>query len=449
MRVIYKNTFFYVNIAFIMENPTSQQVATDTNMFISVLANSERLKPPRDIIHFEQDVPHDMEEKIESLMDEESPKKPEHIVEIEQNPSPVQVVEQPKQPEDELDEYDKATPNRKKLLKMDMMRKLMELVQSGVKLSQDYNMDSDYKLMKYEYELHSGLKAKHGMVSWVSDACITGVGALETLNKKFNKFGLRLDGWSDKVSGKSEELYDAFSDMYEKYVGPGGHFPPELRLIGILGFSAATVHITNSAMDKMPKLEDELKKDPEYLEKIRNQAIGNTQKERMNNQEKTFTEKREKEYQNIINQARDFQQYRKYEDEYNKTMADQVQFKPPTLPQSLRKQATPQQNVQNQFNAFTLPTSGRQQFATTEMTPEEFAQFREKEIEKHRQKMLKSNQRVSRLDNESNHSQESVVEVNPNLNEILKDAETASNMSGAKTCKRRNKKKDKTIKIDV
>ena len=64
------------------------------------------------------------------------------------------------------------------LKKLDMLRKLGELAQYGVKLSQNYNMNSDYFAMKYEYELHKNIRAKQNSVNWMSSLmlnCIYGI----------------------------------------------------------------------------------------------------------------------------------------------------------------------------------------------------------------------------------------------------------------------------------
>jgi len=443
-------------------SPEEPTVDTATNMFVSILANSDRLVPHKDVVHYDDDVKKYEEEKLESCMDEESPKyRPEPQ---EQNrEQQTQLSEQPNQTEnasnndspknqkDDLDEYDTATPIRKKLLKLDMIRKLTELVNKGVHLSQDYNMDSDYKLMKYEYELHSGIIAKHNMVSFINSGCISSVGILETLNTSYNPFGLQLNGWSTKVNSKSDQLYDAISDMYEKWVGPGGQVPPELRLIGILGFSAASVHFQNVSVNKMPNLNERLTDDPNYLENIRRQAIGST----LQNEtpKKEFVEKREKEYQNILQQAKDYQQYRKYEDEYNQTVAQQTAMKPPSLPKSITQQTEQRQPTMQQPLQYMMP-SNPSQFVNG-LTPEDFSKFREKEIEIHRQQMLRDQQNkkskkesIETLDEVSHQSMDSIIERNQEMENIIKDAEVASNISASKTCKRRNKK-NKTLKLDI
>lgn len=42
--------------------------------------------------------------------------------------------------------------------KMDLLNKLRELAQTGVKLTQNYNLDSDFEMMLYEYQFHTNPK---------------------------------------------------------------------------------------------------------------------------------------------------------------------------------------------------------------------------------------------------------------------------------------------------
>ena len=48
--------------------------------------------------------------------------------------------------------------------KLNMLRTLGELAQTGVKLSQNYSMESDYETMKFEYELLTNLKKEKKMI---------------------------------------------------------------------------------------------------------------------------------------------------------------------------------------------------------------------------------------------------------------------------------------------
>ncbi len=69
---------------------------------------------------------------------------------------------------DDYDNYNELSEEGKMLKRLDMLRKLGELAQYKVKLSQNYNMNSDYFTMKYEYQLHTNIRAKQNFVNWTS-----------------------------------------------------------------------------------------------------------------------------------------------------------------------------------------------------------------------------------------------------------------------------------------
>lgn len=59
-----------------------------------------------------------------------------------------------------------------------MLRKLCELQQCGIKLSQNYDMNSDYLTMEYEYKLHKNIKSKINFINQTSNIlqnCIDGM----------------------------------------------------------------------------------------------------------------------------------------------------------------------------------------------------------------------------------------------------------------------------------
>jgi hypothetical protein len=57
------------------------------------------------------------------------------------------------------DNYNKLSQGQQMLRKLDMLRKLGEFIQQGVKLSKNYNIGSDYFAMKYEYQSHANIKS--------------------------------------------------------------------------------------------------------------------------------------------------------------------------------------------------------------------------------------------------------------------------------------------------
>lgn len=451
------------------------KTGTDTNMFVSVLANSEKLKDQKDLVHYGDEFQNDVGEKIESCMDENEGQ--QNVNEYhndnndhadEQRPQQEMVVAQQEPPKavikEDLDEYDEATPIRKKLLKLDMMRKLTELVNKGVKLSQNYNMESDYKTMKYEWELHTCIREKHNVVTFLQDGALSGVDSLEALNKKYGKFGLELDGWSDRVNSKTDQLYDAFGGLYDKWGGPGKRIPPELMLMGIFGFSAVKTHLVNTAINSTPSIEDKLKSDPKSLDDIRRQALGNTIAEQDSKKAPEFQEKIKQQYERAIESARDYQQLREEEEEHK--MMQEQQMRQPVMRPPMRRQQTAQQGVQNSQQTMMppkFPLLQRQQEAIAQnltpsmMTGEQFKKFRETEIQEQKkafEKRLSEQKRAinkKKRDEVSHHSSaSSVVVMNPDFDEILKEAETLSNASKPKKRKgRKGKKTEDSIKIDL
>lgn len=160
------------------------------------------------------------------------------------------------------------------LLKLDMLRKLAELVQiSGVKLSQNYNMQSDYKMMKYEYDLHKNVKSKQNGINWMSSMYLNLCYGLEMGNDKYNPFDLKLKGWSEQMNADISSYHDVFGEIYEKYNQPGKNMAPELKLLLMVSGSALKFHLTNTMMGGMPTLNDAMNKNPDLAQQMRDKAL--------------------------------------------------------------------------------------------------------------------------------------------------------------------------------
>jgi len=74
---------------------------------------------------------------------------------------------------------------------------------------------------------------------------LTTITALEFLNTKFDPFDLKLDGWSESVHENIDDYNEVFGELYEKYKS-NTKMPPEVKLIMMVGGSAAMVHLTNT-----------------------------------------------------------------------------------------------------------------------------------------------------------------------------------------------------------
>lgn len=165
-----------------------------------------------------------------------------------QNDPPVYQTYQPEiSDNEEIDEYESLSKSKKKLARMDMLRKLADLKKKGYLITDDYNIDSDYYVMKEEYEYQMSIKGKDGFVKNSFCYGLSLIKMLEFANKKYDPFGIDLDGWNSNLECSKEEILDTISDIYEKYHKPGsGTMAPELRLLIILISSAASTVIANS-----------------------------------------------------------------------------------------------------------------------------------------------------------------------------------------------------------
>jgi hypothetical protein len=210
---------------------------------------------------------------------------------------------------DTYDDYNDLSSDKQMLKRLDMLRKLGELVQYGVKLSQNYNMNSDYYAMKYEYELHKNIRAKQNSVNWMSSLMLNCIYGIEILNEKYNPFDLKLKNWSEQINADINNYYDIFGEIYEKYNQPGKNMAPELKLILMVSGSALKFHLNNTLLSQNnkppPNLQKSEDKDPALLEQMRAKAAYDKIKEETFKNNQLLKEKADKEHEQAIKQMSD------------------------------------------------------------------------------------------------------------------------------------------------
>lgn len=219
---------------------------------------------------------------------------------------------------------DTSSPSESKedfmLKKLDMLRKLGELTQYGVKLSQRYTMESDYNMMKYEYELHKSIRNKQNGIQYMAGGMVYAIKGVEMLNKEYNPFQFNLDGWSDHINNDITSYYDVLGELYEKYFsGPGENFPPEFRLMGMIAFSAASYHMMNNKMENLPSSDEVLSKDPALMEQLKRQNM-----EQLKKQKEALNAHGQKDHDEAIRKAKDLQYLQRAKEEYLRKQAGDV-----------------------------------------------------------------------------------------------------------------------------
>ena len=176
----------------------------------------------------------------------------------------------PDQQEPEKPRMSKDELARQKLI---FLRKLEALEKRGIKLTRRYSMDSPLEEMRGEYEMIKSEKEKKSSVKFQGKMLMALVSAIEFLNSKFDPFDVKLDGWGEAVNENIDEYDDVFGELHEKYGGKA-KVAPELKLIFMLGGSAAMLHMTNTMFkSSLPGMDDIMKQNPELMQQLTQAAV--------------------------------------------------------------------------------------------------------------------------------------------------------------------------------
>lgn len=221
--------------------------------------------------------------------------------------------------DDEFDPDDESnwTKEEKMLRKLDMMRKLGELQEAGVTLSQAYTLDSDYKTMKYEYELHTSIRAKRNALSWMGNMLVLGIGGMEFLNDNYNPFDLKFNGmWSNNIKADLSNYHDVLGEIYEKYSTPGKKTAPELRLLLMVTMCAGGILVQKGVSNYMAGSmsgPSNLETNPEKFREMKEKAdkVNEMMRQKVN-------EKYEKEHNDVVGKMANLNMLKKQQEEYER-----------------------------------------------------------------------------------------------------------------------------------
>ncbi|MAD48680.1 MAG: hypothetical protein CMQ53_04920 [Gammaproteobacteria bacterium] len=157
------------------------------------------------------------------------------------------------------------------------LRKLEALEKKGIQLTKKYNMDSPLAEMKGEYEMIKSEKEKGNSVKFQGKMMMAFVSAVEYLNGKFDPFDIKLDGWSESINENIDEYDEIFGELHEKY-GGSASLAPELKLLFMMGGSAAMCHMTNTMFkSSIPGMDDIMRQNPELMQQFTQAAASSMQ----------------------------------------------------------------------------------------------------------------------------------------------------------------------------
>jgi len=151
------------------------------------------------------------------------------------------------EPENNQPPKPKETWEDKQKMKQDLLIKIHALEKKGFEFSKKFNMTSNYEEMMFEYQKIKKFVESQAAIKFSRRclmACVTG---LEFLNKRFDPFHLKLEGWSENVMESVDDYDNIFEKLHEKYGGKG-EVSPEIELLLMLGGSAFMFHLTNTLL---------------------------------------------------------------------------------------------------------------------------------------------------------------------------------------------------------
>jgi hypothetical protein len=372
---------------------------TDTDMLVGLLANKETLVPEDDRILFEK-LEHysensyekdqyrqaDSKDNIESHLSDElkdlfNDKNTGPVFDHGPSFGPKYSDKEPRKYSDgyrnqnQRDDNEFETKEEERLARLDILRKLGELSQHGVKLSQNYHMESDYKTMKYEYDLHKSIREKQNSVKWMSNMMLNICYGLELGNDKFDPFGFRLKGWSEQMNDDQTDYFDVLGELYEKYFKAGKPVPPELKLFFMITGSAIKFHLAHAMVNNIPNLGEMLKNNPLIADKLREQATSDKVREKNEKQREAFSSSINQQHDIARQKASDIQMLNERRSEFTRMQQPLNQYQDNTQPprgdnreQNMMKQQLFQkeldiQNLQNQLNI--ARSDSRSMYTTT------------------------------------------------------------------------------------
>jgi hypothetical protein len=99
------------------------------------------------------------------------------------------------------------------------------------------------------------------------------VSAIEFLNSKFDPFDIKIDGWGESISESMDDYDEVFGELHEKYGGKT-KIAPEIKVLFMLGGSAAMLHMTNTMFKSaVPGMDDIMRQNPELMQQFTQAAV--------------------------------------------------------------------------------------------------------------------------------------------------------------------------------
>ena len=227
--------------------------------------------------------------------------------------------------------YERLDEQTKLMKKMELYAEILSIKKTGIKLTKDYSLQSNYNDMLFEVNYWRNYQKKKDAVNIGKNFMINAITALEFLNESYDPFGFKLKGWSEQMDLNKDSYDGVFGELYEKYKKTGKKMEPEIKLILMIGASAASFHASKKMAESLPGLDSVLQNNPNLLSSLQNVINKNIDKDN-NKDEISNEDKQNKMYDQmtkIKEQKKKFEEIRKVQKDLNdnsKMMKEQMNY---------------------------------------------------------------------------------------------------------------------------
>lgn len=297
----------------------SEIADTVTDMMWDVVANTAKLVPPKDITNYDKNIedktnlsqyfnkePPPLDDIINVQSEHRAlspqPKSNDIPATLQPNIASINDTPLPNVPPKDNDIQHAMPINEiyeEKKKKLDIIRQLGVLESRGIKLSQRYNINSDYETMKYEYDLHKKIRSKKLGIKFMNRCMVNSCLGMEYALSFYNPFNIKLDDWNEKIDSEIDDYYEVFSELYEKHMKDDSVFiSPEFKLAYMLLGSALTHHFKNELMGAIPDVDTAMKNMPSMANQLKGHTNAKKVKEVASTYKRTISNKNDKEHDN-------------------------------------------------------------------------------------------------------------------------------------------------------
>lgn len=160
----------------------------------------------------------------------------------------------------------KLTRHELNIRKRKELTLLERLDKKGYKPCKKFTMVDKLDEIVAERERLDDDKGCDESIKWQRKMIMGASTGIEYLNKIYDPFDLKLDGWSESIYENISDYDEVFEELYHKYKTKV-HVAPEIKLIGMFAGSALMFHFSKTlfskASDQVPGFDDVMRNNPD------------------------------------------------------------------------------------------------------------------------------------------------------------------------------------------